>query len=406
MENSNSQQYVKEIIEMFKDYIKDVRFMDNAVIFATVNFFFKIHLQMLDPQVIIFYAWGTFILTCNIMEYTAHSSFKNICKYMKTKLYEDNDKDNNSLLFQNFKILANDMKDCFDVFFQEGLVHARRDIIFMLNFDFSMKLPTDLVLFYLNRIYDWIFPHSLDYKDEISGWFALYKCGSTNEFYIEGFNPRLLFNPQELINAQMIKQLYGIHFYYDFETMMIYEKFFSNITTHARVPFLYYNQEIRNSSLFPQTNPKIIDRDDYSYLINRKYIKNGKLTALSQYQTECYFPEIHKRKDKIAALVQKFVSETLVNKLPEWAKEGSVADFAIIGEKVYVVELNPFATTSGACLFKWENDKAILYGDAPFEIRVVEKVVDHLEACFAPWSELMKEAEKKKGKHSWLKKKK
>ena len=138
----------------------------------------------------------------------------------------------------------------------------------------------------------------------------------------------------------------------------------------------------------------------------RGFIKNGKLTALSQYQTECYFPEIHKRKDKIAALVQKFVSETLVNKLPEWAKEGSVADFAIIGEKVYVVELNPFATTSGACLFKWENDKAILYGDAPFEIRVVEKVVDHLEACFAPWSELMKEAEKKKGKHSWLKKKK
>ena len=149
----------------------------------------------------------------------------------------------------------------------------------------------DLLGLMLNDRYD-VF--NLDYKDEISGWFALYKCGSTNEFYIEGFNPRLLFNPQELINAQMIKQLYGIHFYYDFETMMIYEKFFSNITTHARVPFLYYNQEIRNSSLFPQTNPKIIDRDDYSYLINRKYIKNGKLTHLYYLATNNYdfFKEI------------------------------------------------------------------------------------------------------------------
>lgn len=129
---------------------------------------------------------------------------------------------------------------------------------------------------------------TFDNKDRKMGWFALYKCGSTNEFYVEGFNPELLFKSQELINDQTINQLYGIHFYYDFETMMIYEKFFSNSDTHAMVPFLYYNQEIRNSSLFPQTNPKIIDRDDYSYLINRKYIKNGKLTHLYYLATNNY----------------------------------------------------------------------------------------------------------------------
>ena len=99
---------------------------------------------------------------------------------------------------------------------------------------------------------------TFDNKDRKMGWFALYKCGSTNEFYVEGFNPELLFKSQELINDQTINQLYGIHFYYDFETMMIYEKFFSNSDTHAMVPFLYYNQEIRNSSLFPQTNPRLL----------------------------------------------------------------------------------------------------------------------------------------------------
>ena len=76
--------------------------------------------------------------------------------------------------------------------------------------------------------------------------------------------------------------------------MMIKEISFSGSYEHMIVPFVYYNQEIRNSSLFLQTNPKIIDRDDYSHLINRKYIKNGKLTHLYYLATNNYdfFKEI------------------------------------------------------------------------------------------------------------------
>lgn len=120
---------------------------------------------------------------------------------------------------------------------------------------------------------------TFDNKDRKMGWFALYKCGSTNEFYVEGFNPELLFKSQELINDQMINQLYAIHFYYDFETMMMHEKFFSNSDTHANLSFLYYDKEIIKSQLLP--NRKIIaSAGDPSYLINRKYIKTGNLANL------------------------------------------------------------------------------------------------------------------------------
>lgn len=120
---------------------------------------------------------------------------------------------------------------------------------------------------------------TFDKKDRKTGWFALYKCGSTNEFYVEGFNPELLFKSQELINDQMINQLYAIHFYYDFETMMMHEKFFSNSDTHANLSFLYYDEEMIKSQLLP--NKKIIaSAGDPSYLINRKYIKTGNLANL------------------------------------------------------------------------------------------------------------------------------
>ncbi|UWO90427.1 AAA family ATPase [Thomasclavelia spiroformis DSM 1552] len=141
---------------------------------------------------------------------------------------------------------------------------------------------------------------TFDNKDRKTGWFALYKCGSTNEFYVEGFNPELLFKPQELINDQMINQLYAIHFYYDFETMMMHEKFFSNSDTHINLSFLYYHKEIIKSQLLP--NKKIVtSAGDPSYLINRKYIKTGNLANLYYLASNNYsfFKEVESNNLKI-----------------------------------------------------------------------------------------------------------
>ena len=141
---------------------------------------------------------------------------------------------------------------------------------------------------------------TFDNKDRKIGWFALYKCGSTDEFYVEGFNPELLFKSQELINDQMINQLYAIHFYYDFETMKIHEKFFSNSDTHINLSFLYYHKEIIKSQLLP--NKKIIAcAGDPSYLINRKYIKTGNLANLYYLASNNYsfFKEVESNNLKI-----------------------------------------------------------------------------------------------------------
>jgi hypothetical protein len=35
---------------------------------------------------------------------------------------------------------------------------------------------------------------------------------------------------------------------------------------------------------------------------------------------------------------------------------------AVLADKVWVIELNPFSPTTGACLFDWEDDAAILKG--------------------------------------------
>ena len=128
----------------------------------------------------------------------------------------------------------------------------------------------------------------------------------------------------------------------------------------------------------------------------RGFVHNGKLTALSQYQTECYFPNLVAHSGEIAATIQRFFNDELLPKLPDWAREGAVIDFAVIGHKVFVVELNPFTTCSGACLFDWEKDHDVLFGTREFEIRVVKEPLDHMEARFAPWADLIAYGEGKK----------
>ena len=127
----------------------------------------------------------------------------------------------------------------------------------------------------------------------------------------------------------------------------------------------------------------------------RGFVHNGQLTALSQYQTECFFPQIASKADQIANKIKTFFSNELFPRLPDWAKSASIIDFAIVKDRVYVVELNPFSRRSGSCLFDWKEDDALLNGNAPFEIRVVKEPLDHLEAHFAPWEHLLKEAKPK-----------
>jgi hypothetical protein len=52
--------------------------------------------------------------------------------------------------------------------------------------------------------------------------------------------------------------------------------------------------------------------------------------------------------------------------------EDCVCDFVVCGDdRVLVIELNLFGRTAGAALFSWDADQQLLYGNRPFEFRVV-----------------------------------
>lgn len=138
------------------------------------------------------------------------------------------------------------------------------------------------------KLYDRNHVFNLDYEDKSMGWFALYKCGEDNEFYIEGFNSSLIFDTQDKIDDRIIGPSYGIYFSYDFNMMEIKEKKFSSGSIHGDFPFLYYNLEKVNSALLPKIKNRYADEEDYSHLINRKYIKEGKLTDLYCLATNNY----------------------------------------------------------------------------------------------------------------------
>lgn len=51
--------------------------------------------------------------------------------------------------------------------------------------------------------------------------------------------------------------------------------------------------------------------------------------------------------------------------------EDCVCDFVVCEDRVMVIELNLFGRTAGAALFSWDTDQQLLYGNRPFEFRVV-----------------------------------
>lgn len=89
----------------------------------------------------------------------------------------------------------------------------------------------------------------------------------------------------------------------------------------------------------------------------------------------------------ISACYERFRREVL----PKLKFNSFIIDFAIAGNEVQVVELNPFSRTTGACLFDWIKDKDVIE-NGPLELRVVEKALDSARGHLTPWLPLIKEA--------------
>ena len=120
----------------------------------------------------------------------------------------------------------------------------------------------------------------------------------------------------------------------------------------------------------------------------RIFVKSGKVTAISQYFTQIYFPAISQQKDVIKNEILAFWEKIRpLLMAPPINLSEFVIDFAWIanestGDKKYVVlELNPLNVSTGAALFNWESEKDsdIIDGLLPMEFRINEKSVAHFQ---------------------------
>jgi len=97
----------------------------------------------------------------------------------------------------------------------------------------------------------------------------------------------------------------------------------------------------------------------------RGFVYNNKLTALTQYFSYCYFPEVAGAKQETEKKILDFF-DTIKGKIQHSC---FVIDFGISNNQVIVIELNPFNKGTGTSHFKWAEDQQIMR-EGPFEFRV------------------------------------
>eukprot|EP00027_Filamoeba_sp_ATCC50430_P014116 CAMPEP_0168574356 /NCGR_PEP_ID=MMETSP0413-20121227/19032_1 /TAXON_ID=136452 /ORGANISM="Filamoeba nolandi, Strain NC-AS-23-1" /LENGTH=380 /DNA_ID=CAMNT_0008607683 /DNA_START=165 /DNA_END=1307 /DNA_ORIENTATION=- len=146
----------------------------------------------------------------------------------------------------------------------------------------------------------------------------------------------------------------------------------------------------------------------------RGFVFNHSLNAISQYCYYQFFDFLPKCKDQIQTLLTSFYDKEIKNIIPH---TNCVIDFAICKNsnnntndsnltfddpsqwRVMIIELNPFFTDTGACMFSWKNpeDVAIIKGEKPLQFRVLQQVVDCPLDCFHyKWKEFISEYQGRK----------
>eukprot|EP00753_Platysulcus_tardus_P016520 PLAT5797.1.p1 GENE.PLAT5797.1~~PLAT5797.1.p1 ORF type:complete len:505 (-),score=230.03 PLAT5797.1:171-1643(-) len=118
----------------------------------------------------------------------------------------------------------------------------------------------------------------------------------------------------------------------------------------------------------------------------RVFVYAGKLTAVSQSQTQVFFPDLLQRKDKELSYIASFVERLL----PSLPYDNAVLDVAVLPKLgVKLVEVNPWARSTSAALFDWEQDWPQLSGELPVTLRILEEPLAPLKAPL--WEDIVQE---------------
>jgi hypothetical protein len=107
----------------------------------------------------------------------------------------------------------------------------------------------------------------------------------------------------------------------------------------------------------------------------RCFAVDGRVTAISQYYSTLFFPSLLRDKaDDTRLILEAFSKEIWPRLQKDRGFARMIIDFVRVGDRVIVVELNPFSEATHACLFDWHADCKLLLGRtaAETEVRVRE----------------------------------
>jgi len=114
----------------------------------------------------------------------------------------------------------------------------------------------------------------------------------------------------------------------------------------------------------------------------RGFVYEGKLNALTQYFTNCYFPSLPAKKASITSRICSFFEEKVLPRIKA-THRSFVIDFLVKADTIMVVELNPFYKGAGAGCFSWKEHRE-LFMNGPIELRVVEGIPSNCRDMISP----------------------
>eukprot|EP00966_Prymnesium_polylepis_P249327 5764260-Prymnesium_polylepis.2 len=86
----------------------------------------------------------------------------------------------------------------------------------------------------------------------------------------------------------------------------------------------------------------------------RCFVHERRLTAVSQYFCSCYYPELPAQREATLARIATFFAAQCE---PRLSLQSYIIDLAVLPDATWIIELNPYAPTTGACLFDWAADE-------------------------------------------------
>jgi hypothetical protein len=103
----------------------------------------------------------------------------------------------------------------------------------------------------------------------------------------------------------------------------------------------------------------------------RCFVFHKQLNAISQYDPFVFFPELQDKviQDSIRQRISEFFNTVIKGRI---AMDSYIVDFAVLSEKILVIELNSWSTSTGSACFGWSNDRSILE-NGPLEFRIATR---------------------------------